>query len=61
MNLRYRIETGKTKIVDKETFPVKDHNKGPIQKGVWLSAQKAARKVEKKYGLQNLGPWSDFE
>lgn len=30
MNTRYRIETGKTKIVEKETFPVKDHRKRPI-------------------------------
>lgn len=61
MNLRYRIEIGKTKIVEKETFPVKDHDKRPIQRDVWEGAQKAARRVEKKYGLQNLGPWSNFE
>jgi len=60
-NLKYRIETGKTKIVEKETFPVKDHARRPIQRDVWQRAQKAAKKVEKKYGAENLGPWTDFE
>ena len=61
MNLRYRVETGKTKIVEKETFPVKDHRKRPIQRDVWEGALKAAARVEKNYGPENLGPWSDFE
>lgn len=61
MNTRYRIATGKTKIVEKETLPVKDHRKRPIQRDVWERALKAAARVEKKYGLENLGPWSDFE
>ncbi len=61
MNTRYKIEKGKTKIVEKETFPVKDHDKRPIQRNVWEGALKAAARVEKKYGLENLGPWDDFE
>ncbi|WP_316184779.1 PIN domain-containing protein [Bradyrhizobium sp. SZCCHNRI1003] len=61
MNTRYRIEAGETKIVEKETFPVKDHSKRPIQRDVWEGALKAATRVEKKYGLQDLGPWDDFE
>jgi hypothetical protein len=61
MNLRYMVETGRTKIVEKETFPVKDHRKRPIQRDVWEGALKAAARVEKEYGLENLGPWSDFE
>lgn len=60
-NARYDIERGKTKIVEKELFPVKDHRKRPIQRDVWESALKAAARVEKKYGLENLGPWDDFE
>jgi hypothetical protein len=56
-----RIEHGKIKIVEKETFPVKDHQRRPIQRDVWEGALKAAAKVEKKYGLENLGPWDDFE
>jgi hypothetical protein len=34
-NLRYRVERGQTKLVERETFPVKDHTKRPIQRNVW--------------------------
>jgi hypothetical protein len=58
---RDKIERGKIKIVEKETCPVKDHLRRPIQRNVWEGALKSAAKVEKKYGLENLGPWDDFE
>ena len=61
LNARYDIERGQTKLVDKETFPVRDHATRPIQRDVWKMAQRAAARVEKKYGIENLGPWSDFE
>lgn len=28
---------------------------------IWKRANKAARAIERKYGVENLGPWSDFE
>jgi hypothetical protein len=56
-----KIESGETKIVEKETFPIKDHSHRPIQRDVWQGALKSAARVEKKYGLDNLGPWDDFE
>ena len=59
--LRQKIERGQTKIVEKETFPVKNHLRRPIQRDIWEGALKAASKVERKYGLSNLGPWDDFE
>jgi hypothetical protein len=58
---RQQIQRGKIKIVEKETFPVKDYLRRPIQRDVWEGALKAAAKVEKKYRLENLGPWNDFE
>ena len=58
---REKIERGIVKIVEKETFPVKDHLRRPIQRDIWEGALKSAARVEKKYGLQNLGPWDDFE
>ena len=61
MVTRERMEHGETKIVEKETFPIKDHARRPIQRDVWEGALKSAAKVEKKYGLENLGPWDDFE
>jgi hypothetical protein len=58
---RERVESGKTKLVEKETFPIKDHRTRPIQRDIWEGALKAAEKVEKRFGLENLGPWDDFE
>lgn len=60
-SLRYDVERGKTKVVETEPFPVKNHSRRPIQRDIWEGALKAAARVEKKYGLENLGPWSDFE
>jgi hypothetical protein len=38
----------KFKLVEKEAFPIKDHRTHPIQ-------------VEKRFGLERLAPWDDFE
>ncbi|MGO9138127.1 MAG: PIN domain-containing protein [Syntrophales bacterium] len=59
--LKQRIEEGKIALVDSETFPVADHTVRPIQRDVWQGALKGAARVEKKYGIKNLGPWSKFE
>jgi hypothetical protein len=48
-------------VVEEETLPVKDHLLRPIQRDVLKMAKKAAGRVEKKYGRENLGPWDDFE
>jgi len=58
---RQRVAEGKTKIVEKETFPIKAHSTRPIQLDVWEGALKASAQAEKKYGKKNLGPWTDFE
>jgi len=59
--LREKIHEGITKIVEKETFPIIDHRTRPIQRDIWEGALKAAAEVEKRFGLENLGPWDDFE
>jgi hypothetical protein len=56
--IRHRVSREK---IERETFPEKDHARRPIQRGVWERAMKAAAKVEKKCGLENLGAWDDFE
>lgn len=58
---REKIERGEIKIVEKETFPVKDHRRRPIQRDIWEGALKSAAKVEKRFGIENLGPWTKFE
>ncbi len=59
-NWLYEIETGKQKIVN-----VKEYKREPSNwvtpTHVYNAARKAAEKVEKKYGSENLGPWDDFE
>lgn len=35
--------------------------KATVSDEVWKSAQKASRKIEKRYGKANLGPYSDFD
>jgi hypothetical protein len=39
------IEDGKIELVEKETFPVKDHTRRPIQKNIWQGALKSAKRA----------------
>ena len=59
--LRHRVESGQVHIVSKETCPPADPLRRPIHNDIWEGAKKAARRVEKQYGIENLGPWDDFE
>jgi len=54
---REMIEDGLIEMADEETYPIKDNASRPIQRDIWQGALKSAAKVEKKYGLENLGPW----
>jgi hypothetical protein len=56
-----KIEAGEIAIVEKETFPVKGHVTRPIQRDVWEGARRAAAEVVKRFSIENLGPWDDFE
>ncbi len=59
--LRDGVESGRISLVEKETFPVRDHLHRPMQHNVWKMAQAAAQRVERRRGRENLGPWTDFE
>jgi hypothetical protein len=56
-----QIEEGKIPLVDHDMFPVADNTVRPIQRDLWQGALKDAARVEKRYGIKNLGPWSTFE
>jgi hypothetical protein len=58
---REKVELGEVEIVEKETFPITDHARRPIQRNIWEGALKSAAKVENNFGIENLGPWDDFE
>jgi hypothetical protein len=49
-----QVEAGEIKIGN-ETGP--DSIKAEIREG----ARRSAKKVEEKYGIENVGPWNDFE
>ncbi len=59
--LRQQIDESKIALVDSETLPEWNHAVRPIQKDIWLGALKDATLMEKKYGVKNLGPWSEFD
>jgi len=58
-NWLYHIEIGEHKIVEKISNGSYHPNETPIE--IFEGARKSAKKVEQKYGLENLGPWGDFE
>jgi hypothetical protein len=55
------IDVGEIKLVKRERFPPKSSGRRPIQRDIWEGALKAAARVEAEYGVENLGPWDDFE
>jgi hypothetical protein len=59
--LRIGVQEGKIKVVEKETYPRRPGAPETVQRDVWKGALKAARRVERRYGKKNLGPWDDFE
>jgi hypothetical protein len=60
-NLRIGVQRGEIKVVEKETYPRPPGGPETIQRDVLKGAIKAARRVERRYGKKNLGPWDDFE
>lgn len=61
-NRRIDIERGKVKVVTKEVYdkyPKRQHKM--IVDTIWQSALAAAKRTEDEVGLENLGPWTDFE
>ena len=61
-NLRTEIERGKHKVVTKQEWEKhpKRHQKTTVDT-VWKQALAAAKRTEDEVGLENLGPWDDFE
>lgn len=60
-NMRVGIEEGKIKVIEKETYPRPAGAPETILRDVLKGALQAARRVERRYGKKNLGPWDDFE
>jgi hypothetical protein len=58
MVLYWKVHDGKVKIV--KEYDRKKHDT-TITEDVWTGARRAAERLEKKYGKQNLGPYSKFD
>ncbi|MBY3441760.1 PIN domain-containing protein [Rhizobium laguerreae] len=59
-NLRHRVSIGETKVVD-EIDLSKRSTQSLISRDIWASALAAAKRTEDEVGVENLGPWNDFE
>jgi len=61
-NLREKVESGEVKQITGDEFKqLKGYHPEVIVDAVWQRALAAAKKTEDEVGLENLGPWDDFE
>ncbi|MGY4501983.1 hypothetical protein ACVWYH_005940 [Bradyrhizobium sp. GM24.11] len=56
-----KLESGHAILIDDDQERGKDPVGLRIHRRIWEAAEKSARRVEVKYGLTELGPWTDFE
>ena len=61
-SLRHGVESGKIKIItNKEFNKLKGDHPEVVVGSIWKGALGAAKRTEEEVGLENLGPWDDFE
>jgi PIN domain len=60
-NLRTEIEQGKHQVVPEAEYSRDPYLPHQTVETVWAQALAAAKKTEDEVGLENLGPWDDFE
>ncbi|TIP69432.1 MAG: hypothetical protein E5X53_32710 [Mesorhizobium sp.] len=62
-NLRINIERGREKVVTEAEWKAAKpkQRRRMTTEGTWKLARDAARRTEEEVGIENLGPWDDFE
>ncbi|WP_292479631.1 hypothetical protein [Mesorhizobium sp.] len=62
-NLRIDIERGKVRVVPHDEWAASKPRgrQRLITEGTWKGAREAARRTQEEVGIENLGPWTDFE
>ncbi len=60
-NLRTEIEQGKHQVVPEAEYSRNPYLPHQTLDTVWAGALAAAKKTEEEVGIENLGPWDDFE
>jgi hypothetical protein len=56
-----KLKSREAKLINDQEDRGKDPFGLRIHRGVWEGAEESARRVEQKYGFEELGPWDDFE
>ncbi|MCK1498647.1 PIN domain-containing protein [Bradyrhizobium sp. 188] len=56
-----KLESGQAILIGDDEERGKDPVGLRIHRRIWEAAEKSAGRVEAKYGLTELGPWTDFE
>lgn len=60
-NLRHKIEIGEVFLVSEDELSFNPVRTDECLDTVWEKALAAAKRTEDEIGLENLGPWDDFE
>ncbi|WP_246279229.1 PIN domain-containing protein [Paraburkholderia ultramafica] len=60
-NLRTKIEKGEHEVVSEQDYSRNPYRADQTLDSVWELALAAAKKTEDEVGIENLGPWDDFE
>jgi len=60
-NLRTQIENGTHHVVAEKDYSRKPYRPDQTLDTVWAGALAAAKRTEDEVGIENLGPWDDFE
>jgi hypothetical protein len=60
-NLRTSIEEGKHHVVPEKQYSRNHYRHDQTLDTVWEQALAAAKRTEEVVGIENLGPWDDFE
>jgi len=60
-NLRSKIDDGSHAIVPESEYSRDPYRPDQTLDSVWAGALAAAKRTEDEVGLENLGPWDDFE
>jgi hypothetical protein len=61
MNLRLNVQQGKVEVTPEKDYARKPYRPDQILDSVWAMALAAAKRTEDEVGVENLGPWDDFE
>lgn len=58
---RMAIEEGRIKVLPEAEYSRSPYKSDEILDTIWAGALEAAKRTEDELGLENLGPWDDFE